>query len=501
MHHPFHFQQPFSFFAGDPADRHSCPHGHHFSDVFSGHLGLIGGLIPAFTQLVDSGFELDLSVTQVDGIVVALGVHRLFLFLLQLAQAHKGLTQVGSVRGLVHAHAAARLVDQVDRFVRHKSVRNIAGRQMGGRVESLVGDDQLVVLFVAGTHPPQDLDRLFDRRLVDQDRLEAPFERSIALDMFAVFVQCRSADHLQFAPAEGRLQDIGGIDAAPGSPCAHQHVDLVDKKDRLRGYDFFDHLFQPLFKLAPVHGACHQAADIQHQQPFVEQRFGHVTVDDPLGQPFDDRSLADARFADQRRVVFGAAAQNLDHTFDFWLAADHRVELALFGGSSHVVAELVDQRGFGLFFLFVLALGLALQDVARCLGSHPVKVDAEPAQHIDGNPLPFSHKPQQQVLGANVVVAHQTGFVDGQFDHTFGAGGQCRLPKRRAFSPSDGSLDGANDLDRLDTQLAQHLDGHPVFLAHQSQQQVLGSYVVVVEPERFFLRQRQHAARTLGKAI
>jgi hypothetical protein len=99
------------------------------------------------------------------------------------------------------------------------------------------------------------------------------------------------------------------------------------------------------------------------------------------------------------------------------------------------------------------------------------------------------------------MVAHQTGFVDGQFDHTFGAGSQRRLPKRRAFSTPDGSLDGTNDLDWLNTQLAQHLDSHPVFLAHQSQQQMLGSNVVVVEPERFFLRQRQHAASALGKAI
>jgi hypothetical protein len=71
----------------------------------------------------------------------------------------------------------------------------------------------------------------------------------------------------------------------------------------------FDDLLEPFLELAAVHGAGHQAAHVQHEQALVEQRLGHVAVDDALRQPFDDGRLAHARLADQRGVVLGAAAQ------------------------------------------------------------------------------------------------------------------------------------------------------------------------------------------------
>jgi hypothetical protein len=39
----------------------------------------------------------------------------------------------------------------------------------------------------------------------------------------------------------------------------------------------------------------------------VVQAFGHVAVDDPLRQSFDDCGLADAGIADQHRIVLGTA--------------------------------------------------------------------------------------------------------------------------------------------------------------------------------------------------
>jgi hypothetical protein len=51
------------------------------------------------------------------------------------------------------------------------------------------------------------------------------------------------------------------------------------------------------------------------------------SVGDALRQAFDNRGLADAGFADQHRVVLGAAAQDLDDTFQFAVATDQRIEL------------------------------------------------------------------------------------------------------------------------------------------------------------------------------
>ena len=56
---------------------------------------------------------------------------------------------------------------------------------------------------------------------------------------------------------------------------------------------------------------------------------GHVLPDDALRQPFDDGGLADARLADEHRVVLRPARQHLNHAADLLVAADDRIELAL----------------------------------------------------------------------------------------------------------------------------------------------------------------------------
>jgi hypothetical protein len=45
-----------------------------------------------------------------------------------------------------------------------------------------------VVLFVALAHTLEDFDRLFDARLLDDDRLKASLEGGVALDVLTVVV-------------------------------------------------------------------------------------------------------------------------------------------------------------------------------------------------------------------------------------------------------------------------------------------------------------------------
>ena len=76
--------------------------------------------------------------------------------------------------------------------------------------------------------------------------------------------------------------------------------------------------------------------------------FGNVAAHDALRQAFDDGGLADAGLADQHRIVLGAAREHLDHAADLFVAADHRVELAL-GGQLGQVAAVFFQRFVGRF--------------------------------------------------------------------------------------------------------------------------------------------------------
>ncbi len=72
----------------------------------------------------------------------------------------------------------------------------------------------------------------------------------------------------------------------------------------------------------------------------------HIAIGDALRQAFDDRGFADARLADEHRIVLGATAENLNHAVEFVIAADQRIERAVHCGLRKVAAELSQQRAF-----------------------------------------------------------------------------------------------------------------------------------------------------------
>ena len=121
--------------------------------------------------------------------------------------------------------------------------------------------------------------------------------------------------------------------------------------------DLLEHGLEPVLELAAVLGAGDQRADVERDHAPVAQRLGHVAGDDPLREPLDDRGLADARLADQHRVVLRPPREHLDHAPDLVVAADDGVELALLGGLGQVAAELLER--------LVLLLGVLVGHAVR----------------------------------------------------------------------------------------------------------------------------------------
>ena len=149
--------------------------------------------------------------------------------------------------------------------------------------------------------------------------------------------------------ARAGFKQVGRIHRAVRLAGADQRVHLVDEQDDAAGgrRDFGQHGLQPLLELAAIFGAGNQRAHVERHQLLVLQRLRHVAIDDAQRQTFGDRRLADARLADQHRIVLGAPRQNLDGAADFLVAADHRVELAVarVGGQ---VARIFLQRVIAL---------------------------------------------------------------------------------------------------------------------------------------------------------
>ena len=162
----------------------------------------------------------------------------------------------------------------------------------------------LVAFFEAA----QDADRVLDRRLADVDLLEAPFECRIFLDVLAVLVERGGTDHPQLAASQHRLDHVAGVHRPFGAAGADDRVQLVDERDHLAGGvgDLLEDGLETLFELAAVLGAGQHRTDVERDQTLALETLGHVAVGDPPGEALDDRRLADARLADQDRVVLGA---------------------------------------------------------------------------------------------------------------------------------------------------------------------------------------------------
>src|SRR5213596_2235698 len=211
-----------------------------------------------------------------------------------------------------------------------------------------------MVCLVAVTQTAQDLHGVVDRRLVDPDLLEAPLERRVALEVLAVLVERRRADRLQLATRECGLEDRRCVDRALGSTCADEVMQLVDEENDVAALgDLLHHLLEALLELAAVLGTGDERGQVERVDLLVLQQLRHLAARDALSEALDHGGLADARLADQHRVVLGAAREDLHDPLDLVLTADDGVELALGGELGQVAPELVEQlRG-------LLALALA----------------------------------------------------------------------------------------------------------------------------------------------
>ncbi len=116
----------------------------------------------------------------------------------------------------------------------------------------------------------------------DVDRLEAPLQGGVLLDVLAVLVEGRRADHAQLAAGQHRLDHVAGVHRALGGAGTDDRVQLVDEGDDLAlGVgDLLQHGLEPLLELAAVLGAGHHRRQVEGDEPLVAQALGHVALDD-----------------------------------------------------------------------------------------------------------------------------------------------------------------------------------------------------------------------------
>ena len=274
-------------------------------------------------------------------------------------------------------------------------------------------------------------------------------------------------------------------------------MELVDEQDDVAALgDLLHHLLQALLELAAVLRAGDERRQVERVDLLVAQQLRHLAVGDPRGETLDDGGLADARLAEQHRVVLGAAGEDLHDPLDLGLATDHGVELAVGGELGQVAAELVEQLR-GLLALAGAgragAAGAALAAAAGA-GEHPddlvadlLGVGVEVEQDAGGDALVLADQAEQDVLGADVVVAERERLAQGQLEDLLGARRERDLAGRDLLTGADDPHDlGADALDG-DVEGLEDAGGEALLLAQESEQDVLGPDVVVLEGPRLLL--------------
>ena len=294
--------------------------------------------------------------------------------------------------GVQEPHPAPSFIDQIDRLVGQEAVGDVAVAQGGGGYQSLIGDFQPVVLLIALPQAPQDFDGVDHGGLTHHYGLEAPLQRRIALNVFAVFVEGGGTDALQLAAGQGWFENVGRIDGAFGGPGPDQGVNLIDHQDHVSGgADLFHDLLEPLLEFTAVLGAGHQKADVEGENPFVLKDVGDIALGDALSETLGDGGLANTRFADQHGIVLGAAAENLDHPVDFVVAAHHGVELGFGRHLGEIAAELIEGGGLGGALAAAAGGHLGrLTEHADHLGAHLGEVDTEVFEHPGSDAFTFA---------------------------------------------------------------------------------------------------------------
>ena len=199
------------------------------------------------------------------------------------------------------------------------------------------------------------------------------------------------------------------------------------------------------------------------------------------------------------------------------LATDHRVELLLASELREVATELVEDLAVALVAgrLFLGAgaggrrgLRLALALAALVAGeqlddllAHAAEIGAELDEHLCGDALALADEAEEDVLGADVVVAELQRLAQRQLEDLLRTRRERDVARRRRAALTDDLLDlAAHGLER-DAERLEGLGGDALALVDQPEQDVLGADVAVVQQTGFFLREHHDSPSPVGEAF
>ena len=131
-----------------------------------------------------------------------------------------------------------------------------------------------------------------------------------------------------------------------------------------------------------------------------------------------------------------------------------------------------------------------------------LKLQSQVHQHLGGHALLLAEQPQQDVLGAHVVMVEVPRLFHRVFDHLLGPRRLRQLAHGDHVGPALHELFHLQaDLAQVDVQVLQHVGRHPAALLDQAQQDVLGADIFVIEPLGLLIGQLHDLPGAVGKSF
>ena len=113
---------------------------------------------------------------------------------------------------------------------------------------------------------------------------------------------------------------------------------LVDKENNLSGgiFHFFHHCLETFFEFTAEFCPGNEQSKVKRKDFFILHRHRYLSKDDLLRQTFRNCRLSYAGFTDKHRIVLSTTRENLNHTLDFRITTNDRVDLIFLGELSEV---------------------------------------------------------------------------------------------------------------------------------------------------------------------
>ncbi len=298
---------------------------------------------------------------------------------------------------------------------------------------------------------------------------------------------------------------------------------FVDKEeDAFQFANFFHDGFDAFLELPAVLGSCDHEGEIEGDDFFIAENFRNVARGDLLGEALDDGGFTDTSFTDKDGIVFGAATEDLDDSFDFIFAADDGIEFIFAGEFGEVAAEGFESGGFdvltgrargsagrgfrgGRFLESACGFGTFLEiwiEFFEDFLASALDIDLERFEDAGGNAIAFAEETEEDVFGADVGVVEGFGFFAGEGEDFFDSGSVGDIASNFGIGAgADLFFDFHANGFEVEAHFLQDIDGDALAKFDQAEKDMFGANVVVVKPIGLFAGEGEDLLRAWGEIV